>query len=171
MAGSNPENRPWILSKILEINPETILDIGPGQGTYSDLIKDAPISPIIDGVEVWEPYVEEYNLLSKYNKITIKDVREYDNFSYDLVIFGDILEHMTKEDAIAVWEKASNQAKYAIISLPIIYYPQGHWHGNPYEAHVVDNWNHTDVMNTFSHIIDSSQMNVTGAYLAKFQGN
>jgi hypothetical protein len=168
MPGSIPENRHWILNKILEINPETILDVGPGKGTYSDLIKDAPISPIIDGVEIWEPYVANYNLLSKYNKITIKDVREHDDFNYDLVIFGDILEHMTKEDSIMVWEKVSKQARYAIISLPIVYYPQKHSHGNPYEAHVVDNWNHKDVMNTFSNIIDSSQKKVTGAYLAKF---
>jgi hypothetical protein len=75
---------------------------------------------------------------------------------------------MTKEDSIMVWEKVSKQARYAIISLPIVYYPQKHSHGNPYEAHVVDNWNHKDVMNTFSNIIDSSQKKVTGAYLAKF---
>ena len=52
-------------------------------------------------------------------------MRLIDDFDYDLVIFGDVLEHMTEEDAVKLWNKVSKQARAAIIAIPIIQYPQG----------------------------------------------
>lgn len=169
MGTSHPESRPWSVDKILSSNPEYILDIGAGSGTYSDALKQEGYEKNIDALEVWQPYVDKFNLKNKYRKVYSEDVREFDNFNYDVVIFGDILEHMTKEEALSVWEKVSSQSKYALIAIPIIHYHQGELDGNPYEKHIKDDWSHEEVISSFNGIIDSWQGEVVGAYWASFR--
>jgi 2-polyprenyl-3-methyl-5-hydroxy-6-metoxy-1,4-benzoquinol methylase len=103
MGTSHPESRPWAISKILSVNPGFILDIGAGSGTYADALKNAGYSKTIDAVEVWPQYIEKYYLKKKYRNVFHQDVRTRTDFDYDVVIFGDILEHMTKEEAVKVW--------------------------------------------------------------------
>lgn len=169
MGTSHPESRPWIISQIRKTKPRTILDVGAGSGTYQhEIVKSGYTRASIDAVEVWQPYIEEFELEKKYRNVFKTDVREWDNFNYDLVIFGDILEHMTKEDALAVWDKVSKQARYAIISIPIIHYHQGAINNNPYEEHVKDDWSDKEVRESFPFITDYWVGEVVGSYLAKF---
>ena len=169
MPHSDGANKPWSMKKIKEINPQTILDCGTGSGIYLDLIREhIGANVVVVGIEAWEPYIQEFNLNKRYDKLFQVDVREHDDFNYDLVIFGDILEHMSKEDAIALWNKVSKQAKYALISIPIIHYPQGASFGNPYEIHVKDDWNTQEVLDSFSHIVDHQVFEITATFLAKF---
>lgn len=169
MGTSHPESRAWSIEKILQSNAEYILDIGAGSGTYSKALKNAGFSGTIDAVEIWQPYIDKFNLHSKYRNVYQADVRLFDDFSYDVVIFGDILEHMTKEQALEVWKKVSFQAEMALIAIPIIHYHQGEIDGNPYEHHVKDDWSHQEVLDSFSHIVDSWQGEVVGAYWADFR--
>lgn len=169
MGTSHPETKPWILNKIRNSNITTILDVGAGSGTYADVLKNSAINANIEAVEVWKPYINEYNLEDKYDKVHEQDIRERTDFNYDLVIFGDILEHMTKQEALDVWEKVGQQARYAVIAIPIIHYHQGEINNNPYEVHVKDDWSHEEVIQEFSHIVDSWQGEITGAYWANFR--
>ena len=169
MPFSLPETKPWIMDKVSEINPKTVLDVGAGNGTYLNLIREGLGASVdVTAVEIWEPYIKEYKLNDLYNTVLQEDVREVDNFSYDLVIFGDILEHMSEDDALAVWAKVQAQAKYAIIAIPTVHFPQGAYMGNPYEAHVKDDWTPTAVLEAFSGIVDHQVFQYTGAFLAKF---
>jgi SAM-dependent methyltransferase len=165
---SSPETKPWIAEKILEIDPTFVLDVGAGAGAYSDLLIELGFTGSLNAVEVWTPYIKEFNLNEKYDYVYNLDVRDVGDFAYDLVIFGDVLEHMTKEDALRVWSKVAKQARYAIIAIPIVYSGQGEVHGNPYEEHRKPDWTHNEVMLSFSHIVDSWQGIECGAYLAKF---
>jgi 2-polyprenyl-3-methyl-5-hydroxy-6-metoxy-1,4-benzoquinol methylase len=165
---SHPESRIWIIDKIQESGVQRILDIGAGSGTYSDALSDAGISVDIDAVEVWKPYIDEFNLQDKYGRVYEEDVRNHNDFNYDLIIFGDILEHMSKEEALAVWKKVSEQAKNAIIAIPIIHYEQHAINDNPYEEHIKDDWSHEEVLDSFHGIVDWWQGNIVGAYWAEF---
>jgi len=170
MPYSDPANKPWTAEKIKEINPRSVLDVGAGAGAYLDLIREhLGYEVYVEAVEVWEPYIKEFNLESRYGAVWNKDVREWKTFPYDLVIFGDILEHMTKEEAIELWDKVSKTARYAIISIPIIHYPQGHEHGNPYEEHVKDDWSSEEILETFSNIKEYKEFDITGVYIARFK--
>lgn len=171
MPTSDPENKRWVLSKINKMRPFTILDVGAGDGGYAKLIKPILPDSKIDGIEVWEPYIKEYNLESLYDNVIQVDVREHEDFNYDLVIFGDVLEHMSEADALAVWEKASKQAKWGIISIPIIHCPQGDVGGNPYEIHVEDHWTTERVLNSFSHIVSHKEYRLVGGFAARFKNN
>jgi hypothetical protein len=169
MGYSNPENKPWAQKKIIELSPHTVLDVGAGQGTYLNLIRDGMgAEVVVDAVEVWQPYIDQFDLLNRYNKLFAMDVREMNSFDYDLVILGDILEHMSELDAISLWDKISKQAKYAIISIPIIHYHQDAINGNPYEVHVEEDWTLEKVLEKFSHIVEHKKFEVTGTFIAKF---
>ena len=168
MPYSDAENRNWVSFKIKEISPRTVLDVGPGAGAYGKLIKESFPNATVDAVEIWEPYLNQFKLHSIYDRLYVRDAREHTNYVYDLVIFGDVLEHMSKEDAVSLWERVKDQANYALISIPIIHYPQGESEGNPYETHVKDDWTNEEVLTTFNNIIEHKAFNVTGSYLAKF---
>jgi hypothetical protein len=111
-----------------------ILDIGVGCGTYSDMLK--PLGyPNIDGVEVFEEYIEKFGLNKKYNKIIIGDISKLDiEFNnYDLIILGDVLEHIEKSVAIDLINKLKNIP--TIIGVPFES-EQGEHFGNVYETHL-----------------------------------
>lgn len=129
-------------------------------------MKRAGYGGCIDAVEVWEPYVQKYDLLVRYNVVYLSDIREWtsEQFSeYDAVIFGDVLEHMTKEEAVRVWDTASS-ATHAAICIPIVFYAQGHLDDNPYEEHIKPDWTHNEVIASFAGIADSQVFTITGAY-------
>lgn len=124
---------------VREANPPNIWDIGCGDGTYAKLLWDTAASWI--GVEVWKPYIEEYQLWKRYYRIYTVDARSYpfvgvSDSQYDLCIFGDVLEHMPEDDARKLILKAKEHFRWILVSIPIVHAPQGEVNGNPYEAHV-----------------------------------
>ncbi len=146
----------------------TIVDCGCGCGTYHNMLSAHLPGVRWTGVEVWEPYVEEFNLRNRYDRIVIADCRHFDFASVapaDLVIFGDMVEHMTKEEAIAMVDRARAVAPYVMISIPVVKYPQDAEGGNPFEAHVKDDWSHNEVLQTFSGIIAFLIHGFIGVYI------
>lgn len=172
MSTSDPENKPWTIRQIAKLSPQTVLDVGPGEGHYLEFIKGFIGDHVkVDGIEIWEPYVERFQLDKRYDNLYVGDVRNHENFNYDLVIFGDVLEHMAEDEAVAVWNKASLQARYGIISIPIINHPQGVVENNPYEAHVVEDWTTLRVLDKFHSIVEYREFNITGVFIAKFNND
>ena len=53
-----------------------ILDVGPGCGTYSHLLKNEGYN--LDCIEAWEPYVDQFNLREIYDNVFLGDIREFD---------------------------------------------------------------------------------------------
>jgi hypothetical protein len=169
MGFSDPTNKPWTQEKIVELKPITVLDVGAGQGVYLDLIRQGlGAGVIVNAVEVWQPYIDQFDLENRYDKLFAMDVKDMSNFKYDLVILGDVLEHMSEESAVDLWDRISKQAKNAIISIPIIHYHQDAINGNPYEVHVEEDWNTERVLKTFKGIVEHKEFPVTGVFIAKF---
>lgn len=134
----------WALSRIPV--PKTALDIGCGEGTYAKMFPKLQWT----GVEIWEPYIETYSLKALYPSLQIADAREWDTDEhFDVCFLGDVLEHMTKEEAQAVVEKAKRWADTVVISIPLGHYPQGEYAGNPHETHVKDDWSDAQVKEAF----------------------
>jgi SAM-dependent methyltransferase len=135
---------------------KNILDIGAGSGTYLKLIKeDNEICKDANwvAVEVWPPYIEKFNLQSRYNSVLNVDVRklDYDQLEkFSVAIAGDVLEHMSKYEAINLVNSILDKCETLIISIPIKHYPQDAVNNNPYEVHVKDDWSHDEVVDTWS---------------------
>lgn len=123
-----------------------ILDVGCGEGTYYDLLKDYFAN--IDGVEVYAPNIEKYELRSKYRHIYNKDIRDFEYKYYDLVIFGDILEHLEVEEAQKVLRYAIEHSLEVIVAVPYMY-EQGIVEGNTYEIHKQDDLTPENVLERY----------------------
>jgi cyclopropane fatty-acyl-phospholipid synthase-like methyltransferase len=174
MAKSSKNGKQWTKNKLESMlnKNSTILDIGCGQGTYYDLFKDHNEISLANwiAVEVWEPYIKKYNLHGKYKNVINQDARNlnWKNIGqFDLVFMGDVLEHMTKEDAQTLVSNVLTNSKWALISIPIVYLPQGADNGNEFEIHVKPDWSHNEVLESFSNIIESYTEGIIGVYLLK----
>ena len=133
MPSSYDAGKPEIVDWIRETIPvgSTILDVGPGEGTYSRLL--SLYDYVLDCVEIYEPYVTEFNLRDKYRVVFVQDVRDFDLRGYDFVIFGDVLEHIEVEEAQRLISLADN----CLVAIPFCF-PQGPLQGNLNEIHIQD---------------------------------
>ncbi len=170
MPYSNPENIEWVTWALELKQPKTILDIGPGAGKYGKLAKETLPNVETTCVEIWAPYVSKFSLHDIYDVVHISDARIYQpQFVYDMTILGDVLEHMSRAEAVALWKKTMRYSRSAIISIPIIHYPQGDFDGNPFEVHVEDHWTHEEVLNYFPGITGYRTFDTVGVYIAEFE--
>lgn len=117
--------------------PMVVLDVGAGQGTYADALAGLPIT--LEAVEVWPPSAERLRNDKRYAYVYENDVRNissiYGNTS--VIIFGDVLEHLSVHDAHVVWDRAYRSGAYVIASVPNGHYPQGPIDGNHHEEHLI----------------------------------
>ena len=158
-----PQIKEWL--KGLKLQHNKVLDIGAGAGTYPALYRDSLKGCKWVGVEIWEPYKVKYDLDIHYDTLLIGDARLMKFNYYDVCFLGDVLEHMTKEEAVALVERLKESCTYIIISIPIIDYPQEGINGNPYEAHIKDDWSHKEVVKTFPGIQEFWTGQTIGVYL------
>lgn len=134
----------WVISKIP--TPKTALDIGCGAGTYAKMFPAFTWT----GVEIWAPYVEKHDLSRLYADLHVADVREWNpDGKYDICFLGDVLEHMTLDEAKDLVRRAKRWADTVIVSIPIGHHPQGEFEGNPHEIHVKDDWSDEEVKREF----------------------
>lgn len=110
---------------------KTIVDVGCGSGTYPKLLGKG-YKWI--GIEIYEPYVEEFKLKELYEELIIGNFFDViDSTSGDCIILGDVLEHMKKEDAVRAIKIADEKFEHVVISTPINYEQEGT--ENPFEKH------------------------------------
>lgn len=147
MPTSSREGKRWIGPRIVDELPGTVLDVGPGEGTYANIITFFGMRPqaVLIGMEVHQPYVEQYELEKLYDKIILADARTAPFPPVDVVILGDVIEHMSADDAQAVWVKSRQAARKAVFaSIPLGVHPQGAVNGNEHERHLTS-WTNDSV--------------------------
>lgn len=138
-----------VVNIIIEMYPQTMLEVGMGFGKYGLLSREIlDLQPAegggfeswqkrIDGIEVCEKYITPVHKYI-YSNIYIGnalDILDELIIFYDLMIAIDVLEHFNKKDAIDFINKAKKCASNIIISTPYVYYDQGEIFENPFEAH------------------------------------
>lgn len=128
---------PWGKSEVAEMlapklpNKARILDVGAGNGIYRDMIGH---QFNWSAVELWHETAE--HLSKTYNKVYEIDIRDFKySRSYDLIIFGDILEHLSVEDAKEVLSKAMKHSDRILVAVPY-QLEQGALYGNDAETHI-----------------------------------
>lgn len=155
-----------------QISITRILDIGVGIGTYYNLFKDRLPNAHWTGIEVWQPYIDQYDLKNKYHDILACDARTLDYAvlpGMDMVFAGDVLEHMTKIQAQELAHQILSHHRCLLVSIPIVYMPQDAYEGNPYEIHVKPDWTNQEFVDTFgTHIVDHVNDDYIGVYLLSY---
>lgn len=144
----------WPASRV--VLPIKVLDIGAGAGKYGALFY--PYWGIqIDAIEVYTPYITEYELETKYDKVYCTDICDFPVRWYDVIILGAVLEHLpviVAQDILRLWSKS---CRYIIVTVPFLC-KQGAVNDNPYERHIQDDLT-PDVMKTRYPLLSEWQLN------------
>ena len=110
----------------------SILDVGACDGKWRNLLHEYPN---VDAVEIFPPNASRIKPM--YRTVFCADVYDLQYDDYDLIIFGDVIEHMTVERAQRVLQYAYPRCKDMVIGVPY-QYKQDALYGNPYEKHIQD---------------------------------
>jgi hypothetical protein len=146
MPTSRPYHLTWLCNEIINLHPQSILDIGIGFGSKGMLFREYTDvwngnmferKVRIDGVEIFPEYITD---LQKgiYDNIYIGDILQLiDTLDcYDLIYMGDVLEHISRDDGFKLIEKLKKKSRDLIIVTPLVVGHQGAVYGNSSEAHI-----------------------------------
>jgi len=121
----------WIINNIP--TNKRVLDVGPGAGVYGELLSGHGYQ--VDAVEIYSPYIDKFSLREKYDNVYVGDIRTFDISDYDFIILGDVLEHLTVEDATKLVDYITNSGIECLVAVPYEM-EQGEWEGNVHETHL-----------------------------------
>ncbi len=134
-----------MVDHIVRLQPKSILDVGAGFGKYGFLAREAldftagrfareDWATRIDGLDAF-PY--ESPLLDWiYDGRLSGDIAEEACSlpSYDLVILGDVLEHLPKEVGLSTISDLLSRSRNVLVSTPVSWFQQ-EMAGNTFETH------------------------------------
>ncbi len=170
MAGvSDNENKDQAVQWIKETNPQRVLDVGAGMGIYSILAKEQ--GQHWTALEVFAPYVNMFNLRSRYEDVVVADARYVDYSklgTFDLIIAADMLEHMPKEHAADLILTLLKHTQNLLICFPLVHHDQeAGFEGNDFESHI-DHWDFEEMEAfLFDYNIDSIRGEVLAYFLVR----
>lgn len=146
-----PSSQHYHISKIMDIiialKPFSVLDIGSGFGKYGVLCREYlelwdgrqeyKFLRRIDGVEVFQDYITPLHKFI-YNNIyteNILDLVKKLDYTYDLVLLIDVLEHFSKDEGVWLLNNLLSKNKGILIGTPKRPSAQKDAFGNVFETH------------------------------------
>jgi len=151
MVTSNWQNIPFCVEALMMIEPMRALDVGVGFGRWGIIVrefcevwfgralrKDWKIH--LEGIEAFAESITDYHH-SFYDKIHVGDARKLLpallEQQWDVVIFGDVIEHFEKAEGVDAITRAIQSASYVLVNVPLgSAWSQAAKHGNPHERHL-----------------------------------
>lgn len=126
-----PFSSPWIFRHHLG-RSKTILDIGCGDGSLMRKI-NYDKKYLVTGVELHKPSLKRAKLTGVYKQIICSDVRKiaFKAKSFDVVFASQVIEHLSKKDALSLIQKMERIARTKVI----IATPNGFVKYDPFEGH------------------------------------
>lgn len=162
MPWSHTEGKSWLCERYDALKPKTVVEIGPGAGLYGKWMRQNHRANWA-AIEAWEPYVSQFNLSKLYDTVVVGDAREVELPKADLYVCGDVLEHMSRDEAVALIEKIKGLTTDLFVSIPIIEYHQGAIEGNPFEVHHY-HWGFEEMEETLGDGVATWKGDIIGAY-------
>jgi ubiquinone/menaquinone biosynthesis C-methylase UbiE len=134
----NPGLEPPIRTLIDRYKPKRILDVACGRGEW---FYQRPLAEWV-GIDIWLPYLQALALEER----NIEHVRgivthlPFQQRSFDLVLCIEILEHLTAQDGLRMFDEAKRVARKVVIVTtptdPLGRHLQDVLNQNPHERHV-----------------------------------
>lgn len=149
MPSCRPDVISGVLYKVMDMAPRTILDVGVGYGKWGVLCTEyltywKNITPVVDGVEVFEKYKSPaHGVYREVFYTSVMDVLDKVG-EYDLVLIVDVIEHLDREDGLKLLEAVKG---HYIVSTPGYWSPQVASFGNIHERHV-SQWKREDFVSS-----------------------
>lgn len=110
-----PFTSPWIIRYHLG-NAKSILDVGCGDGSLMIKVnRDKKYD--ITGVDLYKPYLKLAKRSGVYKNVISSDIRKikFKDKSFDAVLASQVIEHLTKKDALKLIKKMEKIARHKII--------------------------------------------------------
>jgi phospholipid N-methyltransferase len=121
------------------LQPRSCLDIGAGTGKYGQFLHQTCPTALSVAVEIEADYVSRFGLTSIYSEVWNIDaqalLQKAPDQVYDLVIFGDSIEHLRKSLGIDLLHFFYYRARIILVLYPVDYL-QHSVDGYASEAHV-----------------------------------
>lgn len=112
----------------------SIVDVWAGSWQKWKLLRD--VSDMIYAVEVFQPYIDQYQIGNIYNSVINENIMDiYKKIKAKVWIFGDILEHLSVNDAQEIIEYLKRKQYIIYVQVPYMY-PQWEEFWNKYEIHL-----------------------------------
>jgi len=168
MPYSDARNKPWVLERLREMRPleqyRKVTDVGAGAGANLEFYWPWMPQSEWTAIEAWQPYVDRFELY-RYKYVIVSDVMALRLQPADIIILGDVLEHLEYDAALVLWQRCLAVSPVVVLNLPIIHYEQGAMFGNPYETHRY-HWSADQVLQELPSIKWHTLNDVTGAFVA-----
>lgn len=122
------------------LKPESILDLGAGAGKYGELVRKINPSIKLTAVEIEKDYIKKFDLPSIYDEVwnisatDLINPKYYDS-TFDVIMIGDIIEHLKKSDGIDLLNFLIYRCRWIILEFPYRYL-QSSIDGYHSEAHI-----------------------------------
>lgn len=118
---------------------KSLLDVGCGHNSPVQYLKNRPLHLV--GVEAFLPAIEQScakGIHDVYHHSSILDIlKTFGPESYESVLASDVIEHLTREDALnLIFQMEKVAQKKIIIFTPNGFLPQGEEFGNPLQKHL-----------------------------------
>jgi len=136
---------PVIAAEMIRRRPKSLLDLGLGFGMLGAVARQwidlgvMPWKTFLAGVEVWGDYRNP--IWDLYDIVYVRSIQvhlKHEQATYDMVLLGDVIEHLQDDDAIEMLEgidRLINPGGCLLVITPATEMEQGAAHGNPFEAH------------------------------------
>ena len=136
---SRPLTDSIVRKQILRSKAAIAVDFGAGQGKYGMMLRDIFGKKVhITAVEVFANTARYLKRKKIYDTVVSSDCQtwlEKNRQYYDLAVFGDILEHLRRDEIYRCIDIALNYFDKIIIVVPVGEERQGAIGGNIYEKH------------------------------------
>jgi hypothetical protein len=155
--------------------PRVVVDIGPGMGKYGQIIKNIEVETNCTihkiCVEVdEEKIVKRFMLHDLYDEILHEDAanlpKRYPMLTGDVVVAGDVIEHLTKSEGIDLIEYLQYRFKHILLIIPVDWVSFS-WEDYDHESHI-SIWRIKDIQNfeggyCIERVIDSGHRFLLGS--------
>jgi len=163
----NPRFELYIRNRVNCLFPNhdcTILDVGPGNGKYGRLLK--AFAKRIDAIEIFPQTLKVNQINELYYQIFVGDICDFEFEHYDIVIFGDVLEHIETARAQQLLDRIYDKCKEIIVVVPYLY-EQGETDGNVHEIHLQPDLTHEVFLKRYPHFKCLATEEYQGIYIKK----
>lgn len=116
----------------IPLDTESLIDVGSGYGIFGYILSRARSIKSLISVE---PFDYETTHYDSQNRMTWQKFYQMNPDQVDVIVSTEMIEHLSKEDAILFLQQAKKKARKVVIATPYTFEEQTSYDDNNYQIH------------------------------------